>query len=152
MNNTEFYFAYGSNLFQKQMKKRCPSSVALYKATKINSRLCFPLKSKNRENMGVASINYELGSIVEGVIYRLSREDLEILDKFEGNGKRYTRKKIFIRLKDESKKLVWTYIASTAGSVEHAPSKNYLELIIMGAKEHKLSKQYLQALIRIQIS
>ena len=142
----ELYFAYGSNLYKKQMKKRCRSSVALFKANKKNARICFPVKSKMRENMGVASIQYKRGSIVEGVVYQLTRHDMENLDKFEGNGKRYTRKRVYVSLNDNSKKLAWTYIAQTDSPDEYRPSVKYLSLIIKGAKEHKLSKKYIKHL------
>ena len=143
-NSYEFYFAYGSNLLKKQIKRRCPSSITLCKASKENARLCFPVRSKMRENMGVASIKFEKGSTVEGIIYQLTPEDLENLDKYEGNGKRYRRKKIFVRLNDRSKKLVWSYLALSDSPNEFRPSDNYLGLIIKGAKEHNLTKGYIE--------
>ena len=147
-NSYELYFAYGSNLLKKQIERRCPSSITLCKASRENSRLCFPVRSIKRENMGVASIKFEKGSIVEGVIYQLTLEDLENLDKHEGNGRRYRRKKIFVRSNNNSKKLAWSYIALTDNSNDYRPSENYLGLIIKGAKEHNLSKEYIKNLIR----
>lgn len=130
------------------MKKRCPSSTALCTASKENTGLCYPVKSEKRENMGVASIRYEQGRKVEGVIYRLTLEDLENLDKFEGNCKRYNRKKIYVSLSDNLKKLVWTYIAASDSSNYNRPSEQYLGLIIEGAKENNLSQEYINYLIK----
>ena len=146
MKTLDFYFAYGSNLFQQQMESRCPTFKFISLASKKNSMLCFPVRSKKRENMGVASIKHKPGSIVEGVIYALGGNDLEKLDQFEAKGINYNRKKIFVTLSDNSSMLVWTYIANSDHSEEFRPSKDYLDLIIRGAVQHGLSKNYIEFL------
>jgi len=139
----ELYFAYGSNLNYRQMKKRCLSAEVVSKAKKHNYELCFPIISKKRGNKGVASIKELKGSAVEGVVYRISNNDLMKLDRFEANGLRYLRKKVFVKLKGNIKKLVWTYIANSGHEENYKPGNEYLNLILSGAEQHKLSKNYI---------
>lgn len=138
------YFAYGSNLKFSQMKKRCPGAEFVSKAKKINHILCFPIISSKRRNSGVASIKKSNGNVVEGVVYRISEGDLSKLDEFEAVGKRYKRKKVYIIKPDNLKKLVWTYFAISRHEKNFNPSKEYLGLILSGAREHKLSKNYIE--------
>ena len=140
----ELYFAYGSNLNYRQMRERCPSAEVLSKAKKYNYELCFPLISKKRGNKGVASIKKLRGSVVEGVVYRISKNDFLELDKFEADGLRYQRKKVFVKLKGNIQKLVWTYIANSSHEENFKPGNDYLNLILSGAEQHMLSKNYIK--------
>ena len=145
----ELYFAYGSNLLYKQMQKRCPSATFFSKAVKHNYKLSFPIVSIKRNSSGVASIKKDKDSIVEGVIYKLSKEDLLKLDKYEALGIRYNRKRVYVNLNKKRKKLVWTYIAVSNHSIDCQPSKVYMNLIVNGAngaqslkRIHKFFKTY----------
>ncbi len=142
-NEYQLYFAYGSNLNFTQMKKRCPSAKVVSKAKKLNYTLCFPIISKKWGNKGVASIKKSKGDIVEGVLYLISSMDLLQLDKFEANGHRYERKKVYVSLDKNIKKLTWTYIAISDHKENYPPSMAYLNIILAGAEEHNLSKNYI---------
>jgi len=74
--------------------------------------------------------------------------DLFQLDKFEANGHRYERKKVYVSLNNNIKKLTWTYIAISDHLENNLPSDSYLNLIISGASEQKLSKKYIERLKR----
>jgi gamma-glutamylcyclotransferase (GGCT)/AIG2-like uncharacterized protein YtfP len=130
------------------MKKRCPSAKVVSKAKKLNYKLCFPIISQKRGNKGVASIKKSKGNVVEGALYHISSMDLLQLDKFEANGHRYERKKVYVSLKNNIKKLVWTYIAISDHLENNLPSDLYLNLFISGASEQKLSKKYIERLKR----
>ena len=91
----------------------------------------------------MASIKKSEGDIVEGVVYQISKEDLDKLDKYEALGKRYLRKKIFVTKPGKIKRLVWTYIAIGNHMKNYPPSGEYLDLILTSAKYHKLSKNYI---------
>ena len=143
-----YYFAYGSNLNFRQMKKRCPGTRIISRAEKNNHTLCFPMVSSMRGNSGVASIKKSKGNTVEGVVYRITAEDMKSLDEFEALGKRYTRKKIYIFKPGNIKKLVWTYVAISDHQNNFRPSAEYLDLILSGAKFHKLSNGYMNKIIK----
>ena len=83
------------------------------------------------------------GRVVEGIVYRISKNDFLKLDEFEANGLRYLRKKVFVKLKGNIKKLVWTYIANSDHEENFKPGNEYLNLILSGAEQHKLSKNYI---------
>ena len=142
----DLYFAYGSNLYTRQMQMRCPSAEVISVAYINNYTICFPVVSEKRGRGGVASIKRKKGRTVRGVIYRLKINDLQVLDNYEARGVRYERKKIFVKLKNDVRKHVWTYIAISDHSKDYMPSEEYLDLIIKGLEEHNLPKDHLSGI------
>lgn len=76
------YFAYGSNLDPVQMRRRCPRSTPLGRATLRQHRLVFPRPCAHWGG-GVAGIEPHEPSNVEGVLYHLTDADLAALDACE---------------------------------------------------------------------
>ena len=143
----EYYFAYGSNLSIEQMTSRCPSAQVFEKAIIRDYELRFPIHSPSRQGKGVASIHKRKDASAEGVIYTMTKNDLLKLDRFEANGVRYSRKKVIVDLLNSNKKIeVWTYFALHDEGKHYNPSKQYLSLIIKGAKGHGLSQGYVEQL------
>ena len=136
------YFAYGSNLLRSQMQVRCPSAQFRATARVDGYQLCFPMISFNRGGMGVASIRRDKDAYVEGVVYKMTQDDFERLDRYEGEGSKYRRDKIKIPGLDE----VWTYFSRLDDGHHYPPSEEYLKAVIQGATEHGLSKKYIQTL------
>ena len=82
------YFAYGSNMDEVQMKKRCPNSLLIGKGFITNHKICFPQIAVTRGLLGVAGIREGVETDeVYGLIYKLTDEDLELLHTFEGYDK-----------------------------------------------------------------
>jgi gamma-glutamylcyclotransferase len=75
--------AYGSNLDLEQMLARCPSARAAGRATLADYALVFGGYS-HRWGGGVASLVRARGGSAEGVIFRVTRADVESLDSHEG--------------------------------------------------------------------
>ena len=71
------YFAYGSNLHHKQMKRRCKDSIFLKKINLKDFKLTF--RSKYR----AADIEYKKKSIVPGGLFEISKNDEKKLDVYE---------------------------------------------------------------------
>ena len=69
------YFAYGSNLHLTQMKDRCPDSEVFMSFILKNFKLVFRT---------VADIEKNVGSEVNGVIFKISQKDEKSLDRYEG--------------------------------------------------------------------
>lgn len=82
-----FYFAYGSNLDADQMRQRCPSARAVFRARLDHYRLDFTHPSR-RWRGGAADVLPCVGDCVWGVVYELHEEDLERLDRYEGGYER----------------------------------------------------------------
>jgi gamma-glutamylcyclotransferase len=84
------YFAYGSNLDARQMRSRCASAEAAARAVLPNHALAFGGFSR-RWGGAVATVVQIPGAEVEGLLYRLTLEDLVELDRFEGCPAMYER-------------------------------------------------------------
>ena len=74
------YFAFGSNLYQRQMKKRCKDSKYIgchkLKGYKLTFRYMY-------YGGGVADVEKKKNSMVLGAIYKISKEDEKKLDVYE---------------------------------------------------------------------
>ena len=129
-----YYFAYGTNLNQKQMLKRCPDSKPKFIATLHNYKLVFVGWSRQWRG-GVTSIRPFRGEKVLGAVYEVSEKDLKRLDKYESN---YNR--LNVKVNDEDGELIEaiTYIKAEQ-SEETRPSPEYLSVIQQGYRDWKLA-------------
>ena len=82
-----FYFAYGSNLNQTQMTKRCPGSRPLYFAELEDMK--FVINAR-----GVATVVPEKGSNVKGIIWEISKRNEISLDLYEGVSQNLYKKEV----------------------------------------------------------
>ena len=85
-----YYFSYGSNMDYKQMKKRCPDAKYFGVGFLQDYKLAFTRYSQKWES-AVADVLVSPGDVVWGVIYILSSDDLEKLDRYEGQPSIYRR-------------------------------------------------------------
>lgn len=130
--NTEYYFAYGSNLNTTRLIKRIGDTFENVGFSKLNDYKFFI-----NEN-GVANIKKSIGDFVEGNIYKISLDDKHKLDGYEGVNKNiYNRCNINCTYNNKTIKC-FAYISHnvTLGK----PSKTYFNHII---KFSKFSKVYL---------
>ena len=117
------YFAYGSNLNQKQMKRRCKNSRFISCHILKNYQLVF------RSKYGAADVQRKKGSSVLGAIYDINKTDEKKLDVYEEFPKLYVKKYFKIL----GKKTMFYYMSSKTKQTE--PSRRYLNLIIQGYKD-----------------
>ncbi|MBN1592074.1 MAG: gamma-glutamylcyclotransferase [Candidatus Coatesbacteria bacterium] len=142
------YFAYGSNMDFEQMRKRCPSTITITKASLLNHRLAFTRFSDIR-NGGVADVIPSETELVEGVTYDISDEDTVKLDVFENVAEGfYSRMDVRVTLPAGEIIEVFTYKATEEG--EFKPTKAYMAHLINGAKYHGLSSEYTASLEAIE--
>ncbi len=128
-----YYFAYASNLNQKQMKERCPDSKPLFVATLPNYKLVFCHWSRKWRG-GVASIKSLRGDRVRGAIYEVSEACLRRLDRFEEG---YHRHKVTVFNEDSDPLEAITYVIT--GRLEEAkPSPEYLAVVQQGLRDWRL--------------
>ena len=120
------YFAYGSNLFHKQMKKRCKDSIYIKCFILKNYKLYF---RNNYLGGGVADIQKKKKHKVLGAIYKISKRDEKKLDVYENFPKTYIKK--YFRL--SGKKVMFYYMPEK--SKYNPPSKRYLNLILRGYRD-----------------
>ena len=126
------YFAYGSNLHHKQMKRRCKDSIFLKKINLKDFRLTF--RSKYR----AADIEPKKNSIVPGGLFEISKSDEKKLDVYEDFPNLY--KKYYFYYYG---KRVMTY-TMVKKSVFKFPTERYLNIVKRGYKDCSLDSKYLQ--------
>ena len=122
-----YYFAYGSNLHHKQMKKRCPKCRYVKKLTLSNFELVF------RNQGGWADIQRKIGQKVYGALYIISKYAESRLDKYEDYPIVY--KKMYFKHKDK-KVMTYTMVRKTKLI---PPTTRYLNIIKQGYKDCKIN-------------
>ncbi len=128
------YFAFGSNLNQKQMKRRCKDSKYIGCYSLKNYKLVF-------RNFflggGVADVQKHKNSSVLGAIYKISKKDEKKLDEYEDFPKTYIKR--YFKLL--GKKVMFYYMPKKSKHIP--PSKRYLNLIIQGYKDCGYRNNYI---------
>ena len=128
-----YYFAYGTNLNQKQMKERCADSKPLFTAVLPNYKLAFTGWSRQWRG-GVASIKSYRGERVRGAVYEVTEACLQKLDRYESG---YNRLKVTVFGEDDEPVEAITYV-KTGQLEDAAPSKEYLAVIQQGLRDWRL--------------
>jgi len=126
------YFAYGSNLHHKQMKRRCKDSIFLKKINLKDFKLTF--RSKYR----AADIEYKKKSIVPGGLYEISKNDEKKLDVYEDYPTLY--KKYYFNY---YRKKIMTYTMVNKSPFRF-PTERYLNVVKRGYKDCRLNSKYLK--------
>ena len=144
------YFAYASNLSTRQMDHRCRSRETISRAALQGYRLDFPRRSYRPRGRGVAGVVPDAGGSDRGVVYDISDDDLARLDRAEGVPKSYVRRRVTVEPRGGGTLEVWTYFANPEPGAPFRPSREYLDVILEGAREHGLDADYIAALEAIE--
>ena len=128
------YFAFGSNLYRKQMKKRCKDSKYIGCHKLRGYKLVF---RHMYYGGGVADVERKKNSTVLGAIYRISKKDEKKLDVYEDFPHVYTKKYFKIL----GKKVMFYYMPKKSKTIP--PSRRYLNLIIKGYKDCGYKNNYI---------
>ena len=126
------YFAYGSNLHHKQMKRRCKDSIFLKKINLKDFKLTF--RSKYR----AADIEPKKNSVVPGGLFEISKSDEKKLDVYEDFPTLY-KKHYFLYYG----KKVMTYTMVRKSTFKF-PTERYLNIVKRGYKDCNLDGKYLK--------
>ena len=130
-----YYFAYASNLNQKQMKTRCPDSKPAFLATLPHYTMVF-LGWSREWHGATASIRVFRGEKVLGAVYDVSEQCLRQLDKYESG---YSRLKVTVFSEDNEPVEAITYIKGSQIQVEEGkPSPEYLSIIKQGFRDWRI--------------
>ena len=77
------YFAYGSNINLEQMEHRCPDAQLVGPVTLQNYELQF-------RGSGFATVAPKKGSVVHGLLWKLTPSCEQSLDRYEGYPRHYS--------------------------------------------------------------
>lgn len=158
---THLYFAYGSNLDGAQMRRRCPSVRLVGAAILDGYRLGFAGRSASWGG-GVATVVRDREGRVPGLVWAVSADGLECLDRCEGatehrakrgaqggardgstdratGGFAYRRKRLLVDTGEARRRRVRVYVKDDA---ERAlPTDAYLGVIWRAYRRHGFDEQ-----------
>ncbi len=142
-----YYFAYGSNMSTKQMRKRCKDNFEIVGIAYIEGyRFVYDGYSRTWKG-AVANIVPSEGDRVWGVLYKIGQDCEETLDKFEGV-KRGIYSKRYLKVKDEKGKEYEALVYMREPQPVGEPSEDYRKTVVEGSEEHKLPKDYIDRFLK----
>jgi gamma-glutamylcyclotransferase (GGCT)/AIG2-like uncharacterized protein YtfP len=121
---TVTYFAYGSNLSEKQMRARCPGARLAGRAALGGYRIAFAGYS-SLWGGAVATLVRDPKERVRGLLYELTPADLEALDAWEGHPRYYQRVRATVTDGRRRQRRVQTYVL-TPEHPRGEPANDYL--------------------------
>ncbi|XES77273.1 MAG: gamma-glutamylcyclotransferase family protein [Candidatus Bathyarchaeia archaeon] len=147
------YFAYGSNLNQEDLDKWCKKRNRPLIDLKLKSpRPCvlrdytldFNYYSRSRGG-GAANIEPSQGEYVEGVLFEMTKADMQTIDIKEGAPNSYRKIPVSVILKDNEKvDGVATYtVCDKCKTHFTAPTDEYLKIMLDGARAFGLSSAWI---------
>lgn len=131
---THLYFAYGSNTNPQQMAHRAPVAQYIGNAKLYEHSICFAGYSGGWGG-AVATLDVVPGSSTVGALYKLTDEDLEAMDAFEGTD--YERLLLPMVHNGEIVR-AWTYVLKHPVRF-HPPSDQYVWTIRDGYRARGIS-------------
>ena len=145
--NGVLMFSYGMNTNRALMQLRCKDAVVVGTGFLCNHQLDF------RYHCDV-TLTDDQRNRVYGVIWQLSREDLDLIDLVEGYPEYYARERVHIVSKQVNTGTIftsWTYKMNNQEGLE-LPDERYYDLVKQGYEENNLPiKQLHDALDRCNL-
>lgn len=126
------YFAYGSNLDLKQMAQRCPDAEIVGPVRLENYELRF------RGN-GFATVTPKKGGVVYGLVWKITPNCEQSLDRYEGYPRHYTKETVTVKDAAGAEIPVMVYIMAEPYCRQPAlPSPYYYRVIQRGFEANGL--------------
>ena len=133
------YFAYGANMNHAHMKERCAQSRFLKRAYLEDHKFVYDGYSDYMRRRSLANVVNSEGGVVWGGLYEIDECDLASLDASESYPS-FEKKKATV--KDEDGKSYEAIVYFRKNKELGAPSTEYRQTVIQGAKDCKLPVQY----------
>ena len=132
------YFAYGSNINLEQMEHRCPDALLVGPVTLQNYELQF-------RGSGFATVAPKKGSTVHGLVWKLTPNCEQSLDRYEGYPRHYIKEAVTVQTADGSKIPVMAYIMAEPMCRQPAlPYPRYYRAIQQGFEANGLPVESLE--------
>ncbi|HUB96220.1 MAG TPA: gamma-glutamylcyclotransferase family protein [Stellaceae bacterium] len=133
----QLYFAYGANMVQDDMDRRCPAARLLGAAILDHYRFAIT-------RSGYGTVLRQAGARVHGVLWRLARGDEAALDRFEEVERgRYRRAWLVVR---RNGRPVTALVYIAAATEPGRPSAAYIGAILASARRFGFPAGYVAAL------
>lgn len=138
--NQRLYFAYGSNMDDEQMCRRCPGTGAVVMGTAKLAGHRFVIFQR-----GYATVVPDPSSSVCGVLWKITPDCEKALDHYEGVGfGLYRRQCVIVETETLGSVDALVYVASD--NTPGRPRNGYMERIVAAARNHGLSAPYIEEL------
>jgi len=143
------YFAFGSNMSRKRLKNRGIVPFRIRSGWINDYKLVFNKKSKKNNQVGWANIEHEKGSVVYGILYWVSEDEMIKLDKFEGHPTHYFRTQMNVSTNVGIENAM-VYIAQQKWIDESCePTKKYINFLLEG--RDFIPRKYYENLKKINV-
>lgn len=147
-----YYFAYGSNMDEAQMRERCPVSTIVEAASLEGYALAFTIYSPKRK-CGCADIVPRADGRVFGVLYALPPDDVARLDAAEGvDGGHYRRVSVLVTGLSGTRFRAEAYEVVRKREDCPPPSTDYMGLLLRAAERFAFPPAYARMLEGIRTS
>uniref|UniRef100_A0A2C9LSG9 gamma-glutamylcyclotransferase n=1 Tax=Biomphalaria glabrata TaxID=6526 RepID=A0A2C9LSG9_BIOGL len=149
------YFAYGSNMSLGRMRQFIPQANPIGPGQLLDHSLGFttPLDEEFRRQWGGAPANVyrKQGQSVWGVVYDVAETQFSVMDKLEQGYQRVLLPVLVNEVVEE----MWLYklFEERFEDREQAvpkPGRQYMRLLIEGARQHALPREYIEFLGAIE--
>lgn len=135
--NTKYYFSYGSNCNLSQMRWRCPEATVYGAVTLRNYTLIFN---------GVASIRRRNGAEVKGVLWEITPECEQSLDRYEGYPTFYGKQNVTVYTEDGEAIKAMVYVMTPQNNRRPGlPNHQYYMGILVGFRQNGIPTDTLEA-------
>ena len=138
---TQLYFAYGMNTNPEEMAYRCPTSEAVGRVTLPKHRLEFKTH---------ATIAVDPSQDMEGVLWRITDTDEQMLDILEGFPEYYIKKTVVVR-QDNVEYMAMTYVMDPKAQIR-APHFSYYNILSEGYKHFGINQSQLLNALSTQLT
>jgi len=138
-----WYFSYGWSLDKSLMKKCIGEWIDARRAVLKGFELAFNAYSPSWRG-GVANLKEAENGEIHGVAYRITSDQLEKLDRFEGVPGRAARLSISIEVEGVGEVKAVTHVATNIREGRVYPSREYLSAMYRGVKQHGLGEEALK--------
>ena len=147
--NTFKYFAYGSNMSCRRLKKRVCSAQVI--GTGVLYKHCLTFHKASKDGSGKCTIERSESNKVYGVLFEINKEQEKKLDKVEGLCKGYTDITVEIEIRESKKYDCGEIICAktyqgTNLDRKRKPYTWYKRHVLVGAKETNLPQCYIDCL------
>ncbi len=133
MSERKLYAAYGSNMNLSQMAQRCPHAKRVGRGLVYGYELVFAYK-------GVATIVPSPDNFVIVILWELTPECEQALDRYEGYPRLYGKEKIQVSLMDSDMEVsAMAYVMNKPFcEMPDIPSESYKNTILIGLKQNDI--------------
>lgn len=140
---TKIYAAYGSNMNLTQMKTRCPKAKLIGKGDLLDYKLTF----RGRQ-AGVANVERRGQASVPVVLWAITKECEQALDRYEGYPTLYKKDMVTITTADGEQEAMLYVMAKQYEGMPALPSEHYFEIIRQGYKDNNIETVPLLAALK----